>query len=64
MGSRRICGRRLKAIACIEDRHVIRTILTHLNERVSFTATTILPNSQAPQQSERERRAYGSCERV
>jgi hypothetical protein len=42
------CGGDVRIIACIEDPEVIRKILTHLDEKVTPTATGLLPESRAP----------------
>jgi len=41
------CGD-VRIIACIEDPEVIRKILAHLDEKVTPTATGLLPESRAP----------------
>ena len=38
----------VKVIASIEDPVVIRMIIAHLNEKVTPTATGLLPESRAP----------------
>jgi len=42
------CGGDVKIIASIEDPDVIRKILAHLDEKVTPTATGLLPESRAP----------------
>ncbi len=46
------CARGISAsmhvVACIEDPEVIRKILAHLDEKVTPTATVLLPESRAP----------------
>jgi len=42
------CGGDVRIIACIEDPEVIRKILAHLDEKVTPTATGLLPESRAP----------------
>jgi hypothetical protein len=42
------CGGDVRIIACIEDPEVIRKILAHLDEKVTPTATGLLPEPRAP----------------
>ncbi len=42
------CGGEVRIIASIEDPEVIRKILAHLDEKVTPTATGLLPESRAP----------------
>jgi len=46
-----ICGKKVKEIACIEARVVIRQILTHLNPKSQATQATRRPESRAPSQA-------------
>jgi hypothetical protein len=41
------CGGDVKIIASIEDPVVIRTILTHLDNKGAFTADSLLPDCRA-----------------
>ena len=41
------CGGKVRIMACIEDPVVVRKILTHLDEKVTPTVATLLPESRA-----------------